>query len=51
MSTGSRISALRHGRAIASLVLVATLSAVGRYEDELVKRNGEWLIAKRRRVE
>lgn len=27
------------------------MSAVGRYEDELVKRNGEWLIAKRRRVE
>jgi hypothetical protein len=26
-------------------------SAVGRYEDELVKRNGEWLIAKRRRIE
>ncbi len=26
-------------------------SAIGRYEDELVKRNGEWLIAKRRRVE
>jgi hypothetical protein len=27
------------------------MSAVGRYEDELVKRNGEWLIAKRRRIE
>lgn len=27
------------------------MSAVGRFEDELVKRNGEWLIAKRRRVE
>jgi len=27
------------------------MSAVGRYEDQLVKRNGEWLIAKRRRVE
>ncbi len=27
------------------------MSAVGRYEDELVKRNGEWLIAQRRRVE
>jgi hypothetical protein len=27
------------------------ISAVGRYEDELVKRNGEWLIAKRRRIE
>jgi len=27
------------------------MSAVGRHEDELVKRNGEWLIAKRRRVE
>jgi hypothetical protein len=26
-------------------------SAIGRYEDELVKRDGEWLIAKRRRVE
>ncbi|HLF12051.1 MAG TPA: nuclear transport factor 2 family protein [Gammaproteobacteria bacterium] len=26
-------------------------SAIGRYEDELVKRNGEWLIAKRRRIE
>jgi hypothetical protein len=23
----------------------------GRYEDELVKRNGEWPIAKRRRIE
>ena len=27
------------------------MSAVGRYEDELVKRDGEWLIAKRRRIE
>jgi hypothetical protein len=27
------------------------MSAVGRYEDELVKRDGTWLIAKRRRVE
>ena len=27
------------------------ISAVGRYEDELVKRNGEWLISKRRRIE
>lgn len=27
------------------------MSAVGRYEDELVKRNGDWLIAKRHRVE
>jgi hypothetical protein len=27
------------------------ISAVGRYEDELVKRDGEWLIAKRRRIE
>ena len=27
------------------------MSAVGRYEDDLVKRDGEWLIAKRRRVE
>lgn len=27
------------------------MSAVGRYEDELVKRNGQWLIAKRRRIE
>jgi len=27
------------------------MSAVGRYEDDLVKRNGEWLIAKRRRIE
>ena len=26
-------------------------SAIGRYEDELVKRGGEWLIASRRRVE
>jgi hypothetical protein len=26
-------------------------SAVGRYEDELVKRDGVWLIAKRRRIE
>ena len=52
MSTGSRISALRHGRAIASLVNVDIhMSAVGRYEDEPVKHNGERLIAKRRRVE
>jgi hypothetical protein len=27
------------------------MSAVGRYEDDLVKRNGQWLIAKRRRIE
>ena len=27
------------------------MSAVGRYEDELVKRDGVWLIAKRRRIE
>jgi len=27
------------------------MSAVGRYEDQLVKRNGEWLIATRRRIE
>ena len=27
------------------------MSAVGRYEDELVKRGDEWLIAKRRRIE
>jgi hypothetical protein len=27
------------------------MSAVGRYEDQLVKRNGEWLIANRRRIE
>jgi hypothetical protein len=27
------------------------MSAVGRYEDELVKRDGQWLIAKRRRIE
>ena len=27
------------------------MSAVGRYEDELVKRDGAWLIAKRRRIE
>jgi hypothetical protein len=27
------------------------MSAVGRYEDELVKHGGEWLIAKRRRIE
>ena len=27
------------------------MSAVGRYEDDLVKRDGAWLIAKRRRVE
>jgi hypothetical protein len=26
-------------------------SAIGRYEDELVKRDGEWFIAKRRRIE
>jgi hypothetical protein len=26
-------------------------SAIGRYEDELVKHDGEWLIAKRRRIE
>jgi hypothetical protein len=27
------------------------LSAVGRYEDELAKRDGMWLITKRRRIE
>jgi hypothetical protein len=27
------------------------MSAIGRYEDELVKRDGEWLIARRRRIE
>lgn len=27
------------------------MSAVGRYEDRLTKRNGQWLIAKRRRIE
>ncbi len=27
------------------------MSAVGRYEDELVRRDGVWLIAKRRRIE
>jgi hypothetical protein len=27
------------------------MSAVGRYEDQLAKRNGERLIAKRRRIE
>jgi len=27
------------------------MSAVGRYEDELVKRGGVWLITKRRRIE
>ena len=27
------------------------ISAIGRYEDELVKRNGQWLILKRRRIE
>jgi hypothetical protein len=27
------------------------MSAVGRYEDDLVKRDGEWLIATRRRIE
>lgn len=27
------------------------ISAIGRYEDELVKRNGEWLILKRTRTE
>ena len=27
------------------------MSAVGRYEDELIKRDGAWLIAKRRRIE
>ena len=27
------------------------MSAVGRYEDDLAKRDGEWLIAKRRRIE
>ena len=26
-------------------------TTLARYEDELVKRGGEWLIAKRRRVE
>jgi hypothetical protein len=27
------------------------MSAVGRYEDQLAKRNGVWLITKRRRIE
>jgi hypothetical protein len=27
------------------------ISAIGRYEDELVKRDGEWFISKRRRIE
>ena len=27
------------------------MSAVGRYEDELVKRDGAWLIAQRHRIE
>jgi hypothetical protein len=27
------------------------MSAVGRYEDDLAKRGGEWLITKRRRIE
>ena len=27
------------------------MSAVGRYEDELAKRDGQWLITKRRRIE
>lgn len=27
------------------------ISAIGRYEDDLVKREGEWLILKRRRAE
>jgi hypothetical protein len=27
------------------------MSAVGRYEDELVKRDGSWLISRRRRIE
>lgn len=27
------------------------MSAVGRYEDELMKHRSEWLIAKRRRIE
>jgi hypothetical protein len=26
------------------------MSAIGRYENEVVKRNGEWLIGKRRRT-
>ena len=26
-------------------------SAIGRYEDDLVKRDGQWLITKGRRVE
>jgi hypothetical protein len=27
------------------------MSAVGRYEDDLVRRDGVWQIAKRRRIE
>ena len=27
------------------------ISAIGRYEDELLKRDGEWLIVKRTRSE
>jgi len=51
MRTGSRISALRQGRAIASLVSDPDMFANAFAEDELVKRNGERLIAKRRRIE
>ena len=27
------------------------ISAIGRYEDELIKRDGEWLILRRVRIE
>jgi SnoaL-like domain len=46
-----------HARHISTwLVVMKTnvdihMSAVGRYEDELVKRNGEWLIGRRVRRE
>ncbi len=42
------LSRLETGRMMFAFI---HLSAVGRYEDELVRRNGEWLIAKRRRSE
>jgi len=60
MSTNPRLTPARRARRARHistwLVVMKTnvdihMSAVGRYEDQLVKRNGEWLIAKRRRIE
>lgn len=58
-NTDSHIEILEGGKARHSstwMVVMKTnvdihISAVGRYEDELVKRDGQWLIESRRRIE